>query len=263
MKGRQSKIGSATRARKRPSRRKSEERIPFSSNVGVIARANVEYMLRQVGDQMDELIFMSLEAGPDFTIVVCDPMKLITGEIPSDKVSALIAHANGKPLAGLLPTETVLGLLAHFDQPPEMLKVLEGLKAPRDGARVPIVLMYGHVFGFHEVVLDHDDLAMIPDLDMMQVPGIDGYVLSLAGVIKMICSADPEDLAPGWPTERSRLARARAIAGIMAERMKPNPRSVKEVLIDTFGGDRLRRALETEGVKGFVRVLDSVLRAAN
>lgn len=44
----------------------------------------------------------------------------------------------------------------------------------------------------------------------------------------------------------------RAIADIMAERMKPNPRSVNEVLIDTFGGDRLRYAVETEGAEGLV-----------
>lgn len=243
--------------------RKSEERIPISTSVGPIARVSVEHMLRQVDDQLKELIVKSAKAGPDFTILVYDPMKPITGEFRSDKERELVAHAKGKPLAALLPTETVLTLLDHFERTPDLLTMPERLKAPRDGTRVPIVLMYGPVLGFHEAVLVRDDFAMHPDLDFTQLPGADGYTLSLTGAIKLLCSAEPEDLAPGWPTERVRLARAKAMGAIEAERMKPNPRSVNEVLVETFGGDRLRRAFETRDAEGFVDVIDSALRATN
>jgi hypothetical protein len=243
--------------------REPDERLPLSTNVGPIAHANLEHMLRQVDDQMPELIAKSIEAGSDFTIMVYDPTKPMMGEILSDEVRDLFADAKGKPLAALLPTETVLRLLQHFEQLPGLLRMLERLKAPRDGNRVPIVLMYGATLGFHDSVPGHDDFAMIPSVDFEQVPGIDGYVLTVTGAIKTICSADPEDLAPGWTAERCRLARARAIASITAERMKPNPRAVNDVLVDTFGGDRLRRALKAEGTEGLVRVIDSVLRATN
>lgn len=244
-------------------RREPEDRLPLSTNVGPITRANVAHMLRQADDQMKELLPKSHEAGPDFTILVYDPTRPISGEIQFDEERALVADAKGKPLAALLPTKTILEILDGFDRTPELLKALERLKAPRDGMRVPIVLMYGPVIGFYEAVPGRDSFAMIPSIDFEQVPGIDGYVLTLTGAIKTICGADPEDLAPGWPTERCRLARERANAAIEAERMKPNQRSEDEVLIDTFGGDRLRRALEAEGAEGLMRVIDSVLRATN
>lgn len=246
-----------------PPHESSEERIPISTSTGPIVRANVDHMLRQIDDQMPELLTKSIEAGADFTILVYDPTKPITGKIQSSKERELIAHAKGKPLAALLPTETVLSLLNHFERTPDLLTALERLKAPRDGTRVPIVLMYGHVFGFYEAIPSRDYFAMSPDIDATQLPGSDGYVLSLAGAIKTICSADPEDTTPGWPTERCRLARARAIVAIEAEGLKPKPRSINEVLVDTFGGDRLRGAFETKGAVGLVEVIDSVLRATN
>ncbi|WP_437796474.1 hypothetical protein [Sorangium sp. So ce693] len=244
-------------------RSKSEERIPISTHVGPVARANVEHMLPQIDDQIKEFIVKSVEAGPGFTILVYDPTKPFTGQIQFDEELELIAHAEGTPLAALLPTETVLGLLEHFERTPDLLTTLEQLKAPRDGTRVPIVLINGPVLGFHEVVLVRNDFAMIPGVDVQQLPGSDGYELSLAGVIKALCETDIQDVNPGWPTERVRRARARAVAAIEAERVKPRPRSVNEVLVDTFGGDRLRHAFKIRGAAGVVEMIDSVLRTIN
>ncbi|WP_155798240.1 hypothetical protein [Sorangium cellulosum] len=244
-------------------RSKSEERIPLSTHVGPVVRANIEHMLRQIDDRIKELMVKSVETGPGFTILVCDPTEPLAEQIPFDDKLEFMAYAERKPLAALLPTETVLRYLEHFERTPDLLTMLDRLQAPRDGARVPIVLVYGRLLGFHEAVLVPNDFELIPGVDVQQLPGFDAYEISLAGVIKVLCGADLRDANAGWPTERVRLARARAIAAIEAERVKPNPRSVDEVLVGTFGGDRLRRAFETEGVEGVVRVIDSVLRAAN
>jgi hypothetical protein len=117
-------------------RSKSEERIPISTHAGPIARANVEHMLRQIDDQLKELIVKSVEAGPGFTILVYDPTKPLTGQIQFDEELELIAHAKGKPLAALFPTETILSLLEHFERTPDLLEGAEGWHASAHRADV-------------------------------------------------------------------------------------------------------------------------------
>jgi hypothetical protein len=190
---------------------------------------------------------------------VHDPAAKIPGDTRAltENERAMIQLANGKPLAMLLETTVAVRLLSKLDA--SMDYIVHKLTADRPTGLVPVVVSFGSNVGV--VFIDPDEQC---DADVSLRTGEarphgDGYMLTLTGALKVYLRTEPEMLKPEGRDRHARFV-AIARAALQAEAIRQNPREVGDVLIDAFGGARLRSAFSMRGPHGLVETIDAVLK---
>jgi hypothetical protein len=221
---------------------------------GVIAKANVEAMMRDAEDEIARLMLEATASKGQSAFLVADPKSWAA--LDGDQYEELVAFADGKPLVALLPKGRILHLFRGLAS--ELGTIVEELRKPRASGVVPVVLSYGDTFGI--TLVDASVVAstrLVPGRDVHQDG--DGYLLTLEGALKVIFETDPADLKPEGRARHAAF-QARARGALVADAaIRTQPRDAGAVLVEAFGGQRLRDDFARRGVDALFDAIEATI----
>jgi len=235
-----------------------------STNAGPIAQAQVDRMMEDARPEIAQLLPEAIQKGAAVTFLVTDPAAPPGGQPATERARVTYARlaqlAGGRPLVALMPTQQVVSMLRKLEAfAPEAERIIRAITTERRADVVPIVVLRGLTFGV--MLLERADPSSGPELargaDVIETAP-DEYALSLEGALKVFYTTEPEDMKPdGRP--RLLAFKARGAAAIAAEAIRGTPRDLGVVLVEAFGGARLREAWRRRGPEGFAETIDAVL----
>jgi len=232
-----------------------------SEDVGPIGEARVRRMLEDAAPDIERLAPDAAKKG--LVLFVTDPRAPVLPGVGSAKtrrnIERLVKHAAGKPLVAALPVSEMHRIFRALADEEPFVGILRRLDGPR-GSTVPVVFQLEDLFGMTEVSPSQSliELPLIPGVDVRELPGEDGYSLSLEGSLKTYFNTPADDVKPE-ARERHRRFQERVRAALAAELVRAQPRGAGAVLVEAFGGERLRAAVQARGADGLFEAIEATL----